>query len=282
VQLWKTNPKELFYRAQKRSSRSDVGQTANWIVQGDGPRILFVHGFRGDHHGLLPIAGALSEAEIWVPDLPGYGKTPEFETEHDLETYGAWLRDYISKAGEFDLVLGHSFGTLVTSAAMRQGLKAKAVLLNPITTRASEVGGLGQRVAERYYKLGERSPALLAAAPVVRGMSVLLTKSPKPHIRSFAHQQHAQHFSSYRSPRVVTEGFKAASNGSVFDYLDGLGGELMLIAGQKDIVAPLQKTIELHELLPNSQLEVISKVGHLTHYETPNKVAELVTRFVKG
>jgi pimeloyl-ACP methyl ester carboxylesterase len=282
VQLRKTNPKELFDRAQKRSSRSDVGQTANWIVRGDGPRILFVHGFRGDHHGLLPIAGALMEAEIWAPDLPGYGKTPELMTEHNLEAYGAWLRNFISEAGEFDLVLGHSFGTLVTSAALQQGLRAKTVLLNPITSRATEIGGLGQRMAERYYKLGERSPALLAAAPVVRGMSVLLTKSPRPQIRSFAHQQHSRHFSSYRSPRVVTEGFKAASSGSVFDYLDGLSGELLLIAGERDIVAPVRKTIELHKLLPNSQLEVISKVGHLTHYETPSEVAEVVTRFVKG
>jgi pimeloyl-ACP methyl ester carboxylesterase len=31
-----------------------------------------------------------------------------------------------------------------------------------------------------------------------------------------------------------------------------------------------------------SQLEVIPKVGHLTHYETPLAVAMAVERFVKG
>ena len=241
-----------------------------------------MHGFRGDHHGLMPIAGALPDAEIWAPDLPGYGKTQEFDSEHNLESYGNWLRSYISEAGGFDLVLGHSFGSLVVAAALSQGLEAKTVLLNPITSRATEIGGLGQTLAQRYYNLGARRPALLAAPLVVRGMSTLLTKSPDPRIRSFAHEQHSRHFSSYRSPRVVLEGFKAASSGSVVDYRSGLDGELLLIAGERDIVAPLQKTIDLFEQLPNSQLEVIPKVGHLTHYETPLEVARAVERFVKG
>ena len=219
---------------------------------------------------------------MWAPDLPGYGKTPEFESEHNLENYGSWLRSYIKQAGDFDLVLGHSFGSLVVAAALSQGLIAKSVLLNPITSRATEIGGMGQALAQRYYNIGAKRPALLAAPLVVRGMSVLLTKSSDPSVRSFAHAQHAQHFSSYRSPKVVVEGFKAASSGSVADYTSGLGGQLMLIAGERDIVAPVQKTIELHNQLPNSQLEVIPKVGHLTHYETPLEVARVVERFVKG
>jgi len=282
VQLLKTSPKELFALAQKRSSRVDVGSTANWIVAGKGPRILFVHGFRGDHNGLMPIAGALQDSEVWAPDLPGYGKTHEFDAEHNLENYGSWLRAFVDQAEDFDLVLGHSFGSLVVASALNQGLKAKTVLLNPITSRATEIGGLGQSLAQRYYDVGAKRPALLSAPLVVRGMSMLLTKSANPGIRSFAHSQHAQHFSSYRSTRVVVEGFKAASSGSVTDFQGGLQGELLMIAGQQDIVAPVAKTIELHEQLPNSQLEVIPKVGHLTHYETPLAVAMAVERFVKG
>jgi pimeloyl-ACP methyl ester carboxylesterase len=240
-----------------------------------------VHGFRGDHHGLLPIAGAMPNAEIWVPDLPGYGKTAELDLEHNLENYGGWLNDYVAKAGQFDLILGHSFGTLVTAAALSQGLRAKTVLLNPITSRASEAGGMAQQLAERYYQLGSKTPSLLSAGAVVRGMSVLLTKSLDLGIRSFAHSQHAEHFSSYRSPRVAVEGFQAASSGNVADYAASLTGDLLLIAGERDIVAPVAKTIELAGRLPNSQLEVIPRVGHLTHYETPLAVAQAVERFIQ-
>jgi pimeloyl-ACP methyl ester carboxylesterase len=282
VQLLKTSPKELFLRAKSRARRSDVGKNATWVIAGDGPRILFVHGFRGDHHGLMPIAGALEDAEIWIPDLPGYGKTEELTGEHNLENYGLWLNDYVQAAGEFDLILGHSFGTLVLASALGQGLSAKTTLLNPITTSASKQGGVGHKLSDLYYLFGERRPAALASPLIVRGMSELLTKSLRPEIRSFAHSQHAQHFSSYRSARVVVEGFRAASTGNVSDYASGLSGQVQLIAGERDVVAPAKKTIELSESLPNSQLLVIPKVGHLTHYETPIEVAEAVERFVKG
>jgi pimeloyl-ACP methyl ester carboxylesterase len=241
-----------------------------------------VHGFRGDHHGLMPIAGAMINAEIWIPDLPGYGKTPELEGEHNLENYGRWLKDFVASTGEFDLILGHSFGSLVVASALAQGLSAKTTLLNPITTRASERGGLGHRLSSGYYRFGELRPAALASPVLVRGMSELLTKSVSPQIRSFAHSQHAQHFSSYRSPRVVVEGFRAASTGSVTDYETGLQGQVQLIAGERDIVAPAINTIRLSGQLPNSQLVVIPRVGHLTHYETPTEVATAVEGFVNS
>jgi len=281
VQVLKTSPRALANSAIARSSRVDVGETATWVISGTGPRILFVHGFRGDHHGLLAIAGALENSEVVVPDLPGYGKTPELLERHDLAGYGKWLVDFVAQSGPYDLILGHSFGTLVVAAASAQGLALKTVLLNPITTRATDTGKVAQRLAERYYRAAERRPALLASAVVVRGMSVMLTKTWNLATRSFIHSQHARHFSSYRSPRVAIEGFAAASSGSVLDYRGSLNRELLLIAGERDVVAPLANTQELAKSLPNSQLEVIAKVGHLTHYETPQQVATLVEGFVK-
>ena len=39
----------------------------------DAPPIVFVHGFRGDHHGLEPIAAHLPGLRVIAPDLPGFG-----------------------------------------------------------------------------------------------------------------------------------------------------------------------------------------------------------------
>lgn len=281
MQVLKTSPRALAESAIRRSVRSDVGETATWFVGSAGPRILLVHGFRGDHHGLMAIAGALPNAQIVIPDLPGYGKTPEFQGPHNLENYGDWLVDFVKRSGPYDLVLGHSFGTLVVAAASARGLTAKTVLLNPITTRATDNRGAIQNLVNRYYRAGAKRPWLLASPVVVRGMSVLLTRSLNLATRSFIHDQHAKHFSSYRSARVAIEGFAAASGGSVLDYRDRLAPELMLIAGERDVVAPLGETLKLAGFLPNSQLEVIARVGHLTHYETPTQVASLVEGFVK-
>lgn len=279
--MLKTFPRALAESAIARSARKDVGETACWVVAGTGPRILFVHGFRGDHHGLMAIAGALPDAQVVVPDLPGYGKTPELSGKHDLAGYGDWLVNFVSKSGPYDLVLGHSFGSLVVAAASAQGLKLKTILLNPITTRATAGNSRAQKLTETFYRIAERRPALLASSLMVAGMSMLLTKTSRLSTRAFVHEQHARYFSSYRSPRVAIEGFAAASSGNVFDYRDQLSEDLLLIAGEHDLVAPVRNTRLLAESLPNSQLAVIPRVGHLTHYETPDQVAALVEGFVK-
>ena len=40
--------------------------------------ILVIHGFRGDHHGLLRVADQLSEMRLIMPDLPGFGSSAAF------------------------------------------------------------------------------------------------------------------------------------------------------------------------------------------------------------
>src|SRR5699024_7878704 len=37
------------------------------------PQLLAVHGFRGDHHGLELIVDGLTDFDVWIPDLPGFG-----------------------------------------------------------------------------------------------------------------------------------------------------------------------------------------------------------------
>ena len=48
-----------------------------------------------------------------------------------------------------------------------------------------------------------------------------------------------------------------------------------------DDITPLHKQKELKRLLPNAKLVVIKNVGHLTHYETPEKVAKAIQAFIK-
>ena len=55
------------------------GSTATLRSYGppDAPRrIVFLHGLRGDHHGLEPIVAHLAGTTVLVPDLPGFGGSP--------------------------------------------------------------------------------------------------------------------------------------------------------------------------------------------------------------
>jgi pimeloyl-ACP methyl ester carboxylesterase len=280
VQVLRTSPDRLFRLAELRIERKDVGNTATWQLGDGGPRVLLVHGFRGDHHGLLGVAGALPEVRFVIPDLPGFGKTPAFTQEHSLHNYAEWLRNFVQQAGEFDAILAHSFGTLVLAKSMSNGLSADRVLLqNPITT--SQRGGLINSLADAYYKLGSRSGSnLLRSQLVVRAMSLALTTTNKPSIRKFIHAQHSAYFSTYASNQSLWQGYQSASRNNVLDYVDSLPSKLTVVAGEKDIVAPLEGQYAL-ATKTKAVLKVIPATGHLTHYETPSEVASALSELLE-
>jgi pimeloyl-ACP methyl ester carboxylesterase len=100
-----------------------------------------------------------------------------------------------------------------------------------------------------------------------------------PMLRSFIHRQHSSYFSVFESNQSVAEGYKAASTSSVLDFVDHLPKKLMAIAGDKDVVAPLEGQQKLAELA-GADLRVIRGVGHLTHYERPSEVASHLSEFL--
>ena len=276
----KTPTPELMALAQSRAQRSDVGTTATWHYPGEGPTIVLVHGFRGDHHGLSAIAGALHDFNVVVPDLPGYGRSQVFAGKHDLDAYGRWLIQFLAELGGKPYVLGHSFGSLIVAKAHEIGLETAAtVLLNPITTTASET--FAGKLAAGFYKvgkLGRFGSHLLRSALVVRGMSVGMATTKDFGLRSFIHNQHLTYFSNYLEDRVAQEGFSAANSANVLNYAQKLPKRLLVIAGEKDIIAPLAGQLKLQRAT-GARLETLP-VGHLTHYEAPTEVALLTREFL--
>lgn len=284
--MLKTTAPELALRARQRSTRKDIETTACWWFEGTGktPLIILIHGFRGDHHGLSLIAAAIEQYDVLIPDLPGYGKTPMLESEHSLENYADWLIDLTNRVQREVVVLGHSFGSLIVATAISKGLKAKGIVLqNPIASRASEQKNPANQLARFFYRataiLGTPGSLLLSSPLIVRGMSMAMATSKKPKLRSFIHTQHANYFSNYQNDRVAQEGFLAASSGNVLDHAANFDVPTLLIAGERDSIAPLANQLVLQKAIRDATLEVLPKVGHLTHYETPTEVASLVEQF---
>ena len=139
-------------------------RTAYWVY---GPEeaehtIIAVHGFRGEHHGLEPVFAHLPQLRFIVPDLPGFGETgPIPGRKHDLDAYVDWLTDFTAQVAPGAIILGHSFGSIVSSAAVARGLDTpKLILVNPIGAPALEgPRGFMTRLAIFYYWVSAKLPA---------------------------------------------------------------------------------------------------------------------------
>ncbi|MFD1713502.1 alpha/beta fold hydrolase [Amnibacterium flavum] len=278
-----------------RSTTVLGSRTAYWEYGAESPErsLVLVHGFRGDHHGLEAIAAHVAALDpglrVIVPDLPGFGASePLREAEHDIHGYAAWLRlftDAVDANGS--PVLGHSFGTIVVSAALASGLAApRAVLVNPIAAPAlSGPNAIGTRLAIFYYWLGSRLPEklgfwVLRWRVVTRGMSVFMAKTRDPALRRWIHNQHDLYFGAFANRRVVLDAFRASVSHDVSEYARGIGIPVRLIVAEKDEITPLSAQRTLVSLFPNASMHVEMNVGHLIHYERPAETAREIETFI--
>jgi len=273
------------------STHKTLNKTEYWVYNDDPklPVIVMIHGLRGTHHGLDLIAKTLDGFKIIVPDLPGFGESAPLPSEHSVENYVSWLRSFMSDMhfAKPPVLLGHSFGSIITSyyAKKYPDTISKLILVNPIG--ASPLKGLRAALtllAVAFYWLSRKLPEstgtkLLASKPSVMAMSITMAKTHDKNLRKFIHNEHLQHFSTFANRAVANEAFKSSIHSTVLDVASDISTPALLIAGEMDDVTPLKKQKELVKLFPDAKLEIIKGVGHLTHYETPEKIGEFIEKF---
>lgn len=281
-------------RIPVRAHRVDVdGTDTAWWEYGDAgaPVLVLVHGFRGDHHGLEPVVAQLPGYRIISPDLPGFGESATFaDREHDIDGYARWLGAFIEAvgiAGDYDL-LGHSFGSIVSAAAVAGGLAPRRlVLVNPIGAPALEgPRGIMTRLAVLYYRTAAALPekagfALLRNGVVVRVMSVTMAKTGERDLRRWIHDQHDRYFSDFGDRDQLLQAFRASVSHDVSEYAERITVPTLLVAAERDDVTPIEAQHRLVDRFPDAALEVIPEVGHLIHYETPGDAAARIGRFLR-
>ncbi|GGE63463.1 alpha/beta fold hydrolase [Nesterenkonia cremea] len=268
------------------------------------PRLLLIHGFRGDHHGMQLIVDALPGYEIFVPDLPGFGETPPLRSprgrrlEHTVERYAEVVEALAEqlRLGAEDVVAGHSFGSIVVSAHLQRAVRrwAGAVMLAPISDDifrrpALLPGALG---VELYYRLCQvlpggwgdwalRSPLALA----VTNLTMMVGREPD--LRAYIRDQHRRHFGAYSDRKTVLEAYWASSRHTVTDYAATLDMPVLLLCGAKDQLSTVAGRRTLRQAVPGSegagaQWEILRGTGHLLHYEKPAQAGRAVERFLRS
>lgn len=281
-------------RAIRREFVIDNREVAFWFYPALKPTnesIILIHGYRGNHHGLEAIAGALVDFDLCIPDLPGFGKSATLNASHGIEEYADWLNHFIEalSLAHKPHLLGHSFGSIVVSAyAARYNGIESLILENPVSSPAlSGPRALVSAATNAFFDLTKKVPEtvgtrLLKSWPLVRGMSVVMAKTRNRDLRRWIHAQHDANFSDFASRRVALEGYKASISNCVADFSSKFSVPVLMLVGELDDITSLSQQRELFDSLEvsASQLVEFSSVGHLTHYEIPEMIAESVREWV--
>jgi pimeloyl-ACP methyl ester carboxylesterase len=252
--------------------------------------VVIAHGYRGDHHGFEPVVARLPGIRFISPDLPGFGdSTPLTEAGHDIAGYVRWLGAFIA-ALDLDappVVLGHSFGSMVSTRAIAEGMPARAlILVNPIATDPKVGAGVGMvGITRAFYGVSRALPRpladlLLRSWLIVQFMSMSLVTTDDAELRRWIHEEHHRYFNGYSDPRTVADAFRASLEAEIGCFAPDVTVPTLMVAGAVDRITPLDGQYRSEKLFPDARLVVIPSVGHLVHYETPGAAADAITAFL--
>lgn len=282
--------------AERRVIANGHSETVYWYYPARSKKkhsrsVIFIHGYRGNHHGLEAIAGAIENSDIYIPDLPGFGQSSAFDSDHNIDHYADWLNVFITglELKQKPHLLGHSFGSIVVSAyASRFDGIETLILENPVASPALKgPKAFMTGIAKGFFWLAGSLPesagdAILKSWPMVRGMSIVMTKSRLGELRRWVHQQHDENFNDYANRRVALEGYAASISSCVSDFVDLFKVPVLMLIGERDDITSITQQQKLFARLPisGSELHAYSKVGHLTHYEIPVEIGQAIEHWV--
>jgi YbgC/YbaW family acyl-CoA thioester hydrolase len=248
-------------------------------VRGDGPAVLFVHGYPFDHTIWTHQVAALEGWCRIAPDLRGMGQSDAPDLGYSMETYAADLAELLDLLGARDVVVvGLSMGGYIAfeflrrwrqrvralvlmdtraeadapetrmsrdasaSMAREQGAAAIAEAMLPKVLGSSTLGGAPATV--------ERVRGMMAATPVAGIVGALGAMRDRPD-----------------STPLLAE-------------LDGL--PTLVLVGDEDEITPPAQARAMAEAIPGASLVVVRSAGHVPPVERPVETTDALLAFLAG
>ncbi len=250
--------------------------------------IVLVHGYRGTHEGLAAIVGALDDFDCYVPDLPGFGECPALGVRHSIANYSLWLGEFLEALSiKGDLtVLAHSFGTIVTGALAARQKMPRLVLVNPVSAPAmAGPRKILSQISRIYYRLAAALPDsvgrwVLAMKPAIWLVTEFLFVGNDRKLKRWVDKQHQTYFSRFASSKSAAEGFEASISHNLSQYAGQIQSDVLLICARQDDITSIGAQRAAADLYKRATYVELENVGHLTHYQTPNEIAQHTRDFI--
>ena len=262
------NGRRTFYW-EKNSSKKEI--------------VVLLHGFPGNHEGLVDMANSLGNYRLVIPDLPACGQSDLLDGKYSLENYAKWLNAFfegllINQA----IVIGHSFGSrvaLVFTERYPEKVK-KLVLITPVV----KVEGLISKAVAIEYKIAELLPRKLRklwlSNQIHRKVSdIVLFKSASPKRRKEITAKDIKERKNF-NPQINLELFSEFYKYSLVPIGKKIKTESLVIAADMDIIAPLNSVKELANQLANVKFVIMKHSGHIVVLERPLATANIIRNWL--
>ena len=238
--------------------------------RGSGRPLLLLHGWGVSSELFAPILDVLQPGRrLIVPDLPGFGATPEPASAWSVHDYAAWCIALLDRLGVATVdLIGHSNGGRVgiVMAAANPGRVSRMVLVGSAGIRPRQTWRSAARV--RSYKLLRAVERSGAVPPALR--------------RAAARRADQRGSADFRAVSGVMRGtLVRLVNEDLRSLLPHLRLPVLLIWGEHDTETPLDDGRLMEQLIPDAGLVVFEGAGHYAYLEQPARFCRIVEVFLR-
>jgi pimeloyl-ACP methyl ester carboxylesterase/uncharacterized RDD family membrane protein YckC len=235
-----------------RSVSTDVGGLRiHATTGGKGPAVVLVHGLGISGTYMLPLARSLATScSVYVPDLPGEGKSGPSPSPWGIPDMARVLGDWLDTVGVAEpLVVANSMGCQVVTelAVRRPGVLGPLVLIGPTVDPA-------RRSAR--HKLFD-----VLRDTVHEPVSVLAI---------------AARNNTSADIRPLLRSVRATLADRIEDRLPLIEQQAVVVYGERDQFVGRAWAERATALLPRGRLVVVPSEPHTVHYTRPDLVARIV------
>lgn len=248
-------------------------------VQGDGPAILFVHGFPLDRTMWRHLVAPLTGRQRIAPDLRGMGLSDVPESGvYSMAEYADDLAALLEKLEvEEAVICGLSMGGYIALEFMRRhrGMVRALVLSN---TRAEADTPEGRASRDEMIQMVEREGSGVLA-------DILLPKLLCPSSLSAMPQvvEHVRTMISGSPDAGVIGALRAMKERpDSSQLLQQIDVPTLVVTGREDQLIPVEHSRTMAEAIPGAQYTVIPEAGHLTPMEQPIATSRVIGEFLEA
>lgn len=238
----------------------------NEFVAGNGPPLLFLHGWGVGYDSYLPLLERLAVTyAVYAPDLPGFGKTPEPSEPWDAGNYADFVLDYCNARSLISpICVGHSNGgrVLLTLLSRKNpGVTPPRVVLFG-AAGLKQRKSLKTRIKVYTYKLAK----------------LFLKPFPKTLERYRAKKGSADYRNASPLMKITMSKLLASD---LTPALPGIKAPTLLIWGEDDTASPLADGKAMERGIPGAGL-VILPGGHWSFMERLPYTMRILDAFLPG
>jgi pimeloyl-ACP methyl ester carboxylesterase len=272
--------------------RTVHGHRRAFVLAGQGPALLLLHGLGCDHTTWEPVIDTLARRyTVIAPDLLGHGLSDKPRADYSVGGYANGMRDLLTVLGiDKATVLGHSFGGGVAMQFAYQFPERTERLILVAS------GGLGPEVAPSIRAIttpGFHQVMGLLTLPGIRHVGkaglIALSRSGLTSTRDL--DEVAEIYDSFRDPAVRSAIRHVVSavvdwKGQIVTMADRAylteAMPMAVIWGRDDRVIPVRHASNAATLAPAARVEVIPDAGHFPHKDHPHRFAKIVHEFIRS